>query len=104
MNLNQEIKLGDLFKNAKKKSAKKASSANKRANDRRPKKLDVVGLKIGASQLAAAHVVNNGSAKLVEVAREPLEPGIVVAGEVRDMTRLADALDGFFSRNKLPRK
>ena len=64
MNLNQEIKLGDLFKNAKKKS-KNTSRANKRANDRRPKKLDVVGLKIGASQLAAAHVVNNGSAKLV---------------------------------------
>jgi type IV pilus assembly protein PilM len=103
MNLNQDIKLGDLFKNAKKKT-KKAPSVSKRANDRRPKKLEVVGLKIGASQLAAAHVVNNGTAKLVEVAREPLESGIVVGGEVRDMSRLADALDGFFTRNKLPRK
>jgi type IV pilus assembly protein PilM len=104
MNMNKEIKLGDLFKNAKKKS-KKASGGVKRLNDNKPKKKqDVVGLKIGASQLAAAHIVNNGTAKLVEVAREPLEPGIVVAGEVRDMSRLADALDGFFSRNKLPRK
>src|SRR6266545_1463917 len=44
----------------------------------------LVGLKIGASQLAAARVANNGSAELLQVAREPLNPGIVVGGELRD--------------------
>jgi hypothetical protein len=44
----------------------------------------LVGLKIGASQLAAARVSNNGAAELVQVARQPLEQGVVVGGEVRD--------------------
>jgi type IV pilus assembly protein PilM len=64
----------------------------------------LVGLKIGASQLAAARVVNNGAAELVQVARQPLEQGVVVSGEVRDPEALAVALKQFFSRNKLPRK
>ena len=64
----------------------------------------LVGLKIGASQLAAARVVNNGAAELVQVARQPLEQGVVVGGEVRDPEALAIALKQFFSRNKLPRK
>lgn len=64
----------------------------------------LVGLKIGASQLAAARVVNNGAAELVQVARQPLEQGVVVSGEVRDPEALAIALKQFFSRNKLPRK
>jgi type IV pilus assembly protein PilM len=64
----------------------------------------VVGLKIGASQVAAAHVSNNGAAELLQVAREPLEQGIVVAGELRDPDALAAALKRFFARNKLPRK
>ena len=102
MNMNKEIKLSDLFK--KQKSAPKTKKRPTRASRKPKKKQDIVGLKIGSSQLAAAHVVNNGSARLVEVAREPLEPGIVVSGEVRDVTRLAEALDGFFTRNKLPRK
>ncbi|HEY0417290.1 MAG TPA: type IV pilus assembly protein PilM [Gaiellaceae bacterium] len=100
--MNKEIKVSDLFKGVKKAKAKTSKAPKLSAS--RPKKMDVVGLKIGASQLAAAHVVNNGTAKLVDIAREPLEPGIVVAGEVRDMPRLADALNGFFTRNKLPRK
>jgi type IV pilus assembly protein PilM len=64
----------------------------------------LVGLKIGASQLAAARVVNNGAAELVQVAREPLEQGVVVGGEVRDPEALAVALKQFFAKNKLPRK
>jgi type IV pilus assembly protein PilM len=100
VDLNKEIKLSDLVKSARSKKAPRP----KRATQRKPKKQEVVGLKIGSSQLAAAHVVNNGGAKLVDVAREPLDPGIVVAGEVRDVTRLAEALDGFFTRNKLPRR
>jgi type IV pilus assembly protein PilM len=63
-----------------------------------------VGLKIGASQLAAARVSNNGHVELLQIAREPLAQGIVVAGEVRDPEALAEALKAFFARHKLPRK
>jgi type IV pilus assembly protein PilM len=64
----------------------------------------IVGLKVGASQLAAARVANNGSAELLQVAREPLEPGIVVGGELRDPDALAEALKEFFAKHKLPKK
>ena len=64
----------------------------------------LVGLKIGASQLAAARVNNNGAAELVQVARQSLEQGVVVGGEVRDPEALALALKQFFVKNKLPRK
>jgi type IV pilus assembly protein PilM len=64
----------------------------------------IVGLKIGASQLAAARVSNNGSAELLQVAREPLAPGIVVGGELRDPDALAEALKGFFAKHGLPKK
>jgi type IV pilus assembly protein PilM len=64
----------------------------------------LVGLKIGASQLAAARVANNGSAELLQVAREPLEAGIVVGGELRDPDALAAALKEFFAKHKLPKK
>ena len=65
---------------------------------------EVVGLELGASQLAAAHVVNNGTKELVQLAREPLAPGIISGGEVRDPARLAAALDAFFVQYKLPRR
>jgi type IV pilus assembly protein PilM len=64
----------------------------------------IIGLKIGASQLAAARVSNNGSAELLQVAREPLAPGIVVGGELRDPDALAEALKEFFATNGLPKK
>ena len=67
------------------------------------RKKRVVGLKIGSSQLAAARVVNNGSADLVQVAREPLEHGIVVGGEPRRPDELANALRDFFKKHKLPK-
>jgi type IV pilus assembly protein PilM len=67
-----------------------------------PKRL--VGLKIGASQLAAARVANNGRAELLKVAREPLEPGVVVGGELRDPEALAVALKSFFRKHRLPRR
>jgi type IV pilus assembly protein PilM len=62
----------------------------------------VVGLKIGASQLAAARVSVNGSVEVVQVARAPLAPGIVAGGEVRDVDALAQSLKAFFKANKLP--
>jgi len=64
----------------------------------------IVGLKIGASQLAAARISNNGVAELQQIAREPLAAGVVVGGELRDPEALGDALKLFFARNKLPKK
>jgi type IV pilus assembly protein PilM len=64
----------------------------------------LVGLKVGGSQLAAARIANNGAAELLQVARQDLEPGVVIAGELRDPDALAAALKQFFAANKLPRK
>src|SRR5918912_3212789 len=64
----------------------------------------IVGLKIGASQLAAAHVVNNGSVELVQLARRPLDRGIVVGGDLRDPQALVGGLRDFFKENRLPRR
>ena len=64
----------------------------------------IVGLKIGASQLAAARISNNGVAELQQLAREPLAAGVIVAGELRDPEALGDALKVFFARHKLPKK
>jgi type IV pilus assembly protein PilM len=67
-----------------------------------PKRL--VGLKIGASQIAAARVSNNGAAELHQVARTELEHGIVVGGELREPEKLADALRDFFKETGLPKR
>ncbi|TML11923.1 MAG: type IV pilus assembly protein PilM, partial [Actinobacteria bacterium] len=64
----------------------------------------IVGLKIGASQLAAARVSNNGTAELQQVARGPLEAGIVVGGELRDPDALSEALKQFFAAHGLPKR
>jgi type IV pilus assembly protein PilM len=76
--------------------------ARRQPAPKRAKRL--VGLKIGGSQLAAARIVNNGSPELVQVAREDLEHGIVVGGELREPELLAEALRGFFRKHKLPRQ
>jgi type IV pilus assembly protein PilM len=64
----------------------------------------IVGLKIGASGLTAARVSVNGSVEVAQVARAPLAPGVVSAGEVRDVDALAEALKHFFREHKLPRR
>ena len=64
----------------------------------------IVGLKIGASSLAAARVAQNGSAELLQVARGALPRGVVAGGEVRDVPALAAALKEFFEKHKLPRR
>ena len=64
----------------------------------------VVGLSIGASELAAAVVVNNGRPKLVKAARHTLPPDVVAGGEVRDSEALANEIAAFFSAADLPRK
>ena len=106
MDLNKEIRLSDLVRQLKKPRKAGAPKPVARSKRRHPRKQEIVGLKIGASQLAASRVVNNGGphAKLVQLARQPLEPGVVVAGEVRNVAALAAALDRFFADNELPRR
>jgi type IV pilus assembly protein PilM len=65
----------------------------------------VVGLKVGASQIAAAVVAGNGENQaLVDVARRPLEEGVVVGGELRDHESLVRSLKAFFKESGLPTK
>ena len=87
----------DAPKKPKRERRSKGSSAPKRAKR-------LVGLKIGASQIAAARVVNNGVPELVQVAREELDQGLVVGGELREPELLAEALRSFFRKNGLPRQ
>ena len=101
VDLNKEIKLGDLFKRPNKKP--KAGSV-KQSRPKKAKKEELVGLKVGASQIAASRVMNDHGARLLQLARTPLAPGIVVAGEVRDVEALGAALDRFFTEQKLPRR
>ncbi|MDQ3778523.1 MAG: type IV pilus assembly protein PilM [Actinomycetota bacterium] len=61
-----------------------------------------VGLKVGASQIAAARVANSAFPQVLDAVREPLDPGVVVGGEVRDPDALGEALKSFFARHKLP--
>jgi type IV pilus assembly protein PilM len=82
--------------------ADKAPKAKRHTSVGRKKKL--VGLKVGASQIAAAQVVNNGGAQVMQVAREDLEHGVVVGGELRDPDTLASELRQFFKKNRLPRQ
>ncbi len=74
------------------------------SKNRRGKKAEIVGLKVGASHIAAAHVTQNGGLELVQYVREPIERGIIVAGELRDPEKLGVQLKDFFSRHKLPPK
>jgi type IV pilus assembly protein PilM len=90
----KQAKEAKLPKQAKRKGTKERGGAPKR----------LVGLKIGASQLAAATVTNNGSAELLQVARHELDHGIVVGGELRDPERLSAALSEFFAKHNLPRR
>lgn len=64
----------------------------------------LVGLSIGASELAAAVVVNNGRPKLVKAARRTLPADVVASGEVRDPEALANEISAFFQEADLPRK
>src|SRR5918999_54633 len=134
MDLRKEIKLSDLLKRkpkapaaeqappaeAKEEKPKKHKQPRKPLFERKPKAeraprpkrsspslargKTLVGLKIGASHLAAARVANGETPELVQVARAELEGGIVVGGELREPDRLAEALKNFFRKNKLPRQ
>ena len=86
--------------------------ASRRSSAKRAKRLakdapnlhkQLVGLKIGGSQIAAAQVVNKGGPRIIRMARAPLDRGVVVGGEVRKPDELAAALKTLFRKNKLPR-
>src|SRR6476660_8727033 len=102
VDFNKEIKLSDLFKRPKKQKGPRA--AKPAPKPKAAKKQELVGLKVGASQIAASRVVNDHGARLMQLARTPLAPGVVVAGEVRDVEALGRALDRFFTEHKLPRR
>jgi type IV pilus assembly protein PilM len=102
MDLKKEIHLSDLIPS---RGSRAPRAPKARPIDRRrvmPK--EIVGLKIGSAELSAAQVVNEGSKRLVRVARAPLAGGIVSGGEVRDPAGLAGALSEFFAANSLPRR
>jgi type IV pilus assembly protein PilM len=109
MDLKKEIKVSDLFKRPKR-AKKPASPSLQRSNGKqtrsRPRKTkgELVGIKIGATQLAASRVANNGSPHVLQLAREDLPAGVVAGGEVRSVQALASALDEFFTKHKLPRR
>jgi type IV pilus assembly protein PilM len=88
------------------KQAKQPKTKKPRAGGAGPKqaKGGIVGLKIGASQVAAARITNNGSPQLVQVARAPLPNGVVVGGELRDVIQLSETLNELFTKNKLPKR
>ena len=78
--------LRDRFGRRRRRRRRRCRARSENGGGSRGKK--VVGLKIGASQIAAAVVSGNGETRaLVDVARRSLEEGIVVGGEVRDETR-----------------
>ncbi len=87
----------------KKKRTERTQRSLRRQGGSQKRAKRVVGLKIGASQLAAARIVNNGAPELVQVAREDLDAGLIVGGELREPELLADALRAFFRKHKLPR-
>ena len=88
----------------KNEAPKRAPKQKKAASAPAGRLKQVVGLSVGASELAAAVVVNNGSPKLVKAARHTLPPDVVAAGEVRDPEALASEIAAFFSAADLPRK
>ena len=110
MNLKREIKISELVRRPTKPKKPGVRRFPETASTRgwqgvsRRRRREVVGLKLGASQLAASRVANNGSPKLLQIAREPMPPGIVGGGEVRSVPALGAALDEFFTKHTLPRR
>jgi len=101
MDLKKEIKLSSLVP---KKGITPRTRAPKAKKNRDKGPAEVVGLKIGATGIRVAHIVNNGGKELVRIAHAPLANGVVDGGEVRDPVALGEALADFFTANALPRK
>jgi type IV pilus assembly protein PilM len=93
-------KAADQLAKKQKQRSKELAKEERKSSRRKHKR--VVGLKIGASQIAAAHVVNNGGPRLLGAARAAIPHGIVVGGELREPEQLAGVLKALFRKNKLP--
>jgi type IV pilus assembly protein PilM len=105
MDLKKEIKLSDLFGRKGGGATAPRPSKTRSAKKHTPQMpKDFVGLELGSSQIAAAHISNNGDKKLLKLHREALPTGIMSGGEVRDPVALGAALASFFERHDLPRK
>ena len=103
----RELKLGGKSKDADQPNSEKQPRGAKAPREKKAKvsKTGIVGLKIGASQVAAARVTNDGGVpQLHQVARASLPDGVVVGGELRDIETLAETLKELFAKNKLPKK
>jgi type IV pilus assembly protein PilM len=93
------------FERAPKGEKQPKGAKEPREKKQKVSKTGIVGLKIGASQVAAARVTNNGgSPQLLQVARASLPDGVVVGGELRDIETLAQTLRELFAKHKLPKK
>ncbi len=99
----QQVAAGPEEPARKKKRTERTQRSLRRQGGSQKRAKRVVGLKIGASQIAAARIVNNGHPELVQVAREDLDPGLRVRGELRQPELLPDAQRAFFRKHKLPR-
>ena len=88
---------------AERRSSRSAARSGEDGRRRSTTPRQLVGLKIGASQIAAAQVINKGGAEDRPHGAQPLERGVVVGGELREPEELAAALKTFFRKNKLPR-
>lgn len=105
MNVKQDISFGDVKRLLDRRKGAEAGRPGKfRGREQREEHRELVGLKVGASKLAAAHVVNDGSAELQRLVWDPMDEGVVVNGEVRDPAALAAKLSEFFDKHDLPRK
>jgi type IV pilus assembly protein PilM len=60
-----------------------------------------VGLDVETGSIAATEVRGDGSAGVARTAIEPLPPGVMAEGEVKDPAALSGALRSFFSNHKL---
>jgi len=107
MDLRKEIKLSDLVPKRRPRKAGTKTEAKKARKAPKSKiggTTEIVGLKVGATGISAAQIVNNGGRQVVRIARTALPHGVVDGGEVRDPAALGNALNEFFSANSLPRR
>jgi type IV pilus assembly protein PilM len=103
MKLIKEIRLSG--RTSEKSSRRAPSKKRSRFGGGKSSSGEFIGVKLGATQIAAARVANGSSGpKLLQVERQALPSGIVVSGEVTDVAALTAGLDEFFRTSKLPRK
>ena len=83
VDLKKEIKLSDLVRRKPKPAKAPAAAVPARSSRQaKGKPRELVGVKVGATQISAAVVSNNGHAHLRRVARQSLPPGIIARGRM----------------------